>query len=197
MKKREKSVPAGECYDVEDDENDENDDNDDNVNEFFYIYDIPLPKRPPKGWRVPKWVMDWVKSDDKSGMSLFCCAIKHVWDFRLSPFGLPLRKSLFLENPELLVRSRYEIDGKWYIAYVDSFDKMSKRVHLRYRNSLESEWCWPTKDKIVQFSDDDEEDGDDNYHPEQQQENLINSSNKIAPNFEKHYYHQMTSVCST
>ena len=38
-------------------------DNDDHgVHKFKYIYDVPLPQKPHKTWKTPKWIMDWRKS---------------------------------------------------------------------------------------------------------------------------------------
>ena len=79
----EKIQIIGDCNGFSKNEIKENDDNDDDkdsemdyetdedidygVNEFYYIYDIELPKKPPIDWKLPKWVNDWVNS----GMEFF------------------------------------------------------------------------------------------------------------------------------
>ena len=100
----------------------------------------------------------------------------------------------FSDAPERTCRAFWDRDDSWYIAYVDGFDKTSKRIHIRYKGCSETEWLWPTRDKCVAFDVKDFDDDED-----EQNSPLPENSNQkreiIPPKYLKSYYESIDKVC--
>ena len=66
---------------------------------------------------------------------------------------------------------------------MNGFDKKSKRVHIQYEGGLETEWLWPTEDRVV-FEELVEDEEDLN----------VDSECPVPPKFKETYYQQMEMV---